>query len=138
MAPVGKTFTHATAAARSLIHAIVLGLSATGEVFGMQTIVVNPPAAAARAPDSIVSLCVKPGSRRCTCRSIKPGATIRLLASISSISDLGFRCNDLSVFDIKIRDFGPLVRGIDNPAITDYHRAHSIGERTACPERLLH
>ena len=42
--------------ARSLIHAIVPGLSATGEVFGMQTMVVNPPAAAARAPDSIVSL----------------------------------------------------------------------------------
>ncbi len=56
MAPVGKTFTQAVAAARSLIHAIVLGLSAAGEVFGMQTIVVNPPAAAARAPDPIVSL----------------------------------------------------------------------------------
>jgi len=56
IAPVGKTFTHATSAARSLIHAIVAGLSATGEVFGMQTIVVNPPAAAARAPDPIVSL----------------------------------------------------------------------------------
>jgi hypothetical protein len=56
IAPVGKTCTHATAAARSLIHAIVLGLSATGEVFGMQTTVVNPPAAAARAPDSMVSL----------------------------------------------------------------------------------
>ena len=42
--------------ARSLIQAIVLGLSAAGDVFGMQTIVVNPPAAAARAPDSIVSL----------------------------------------------------------------------------------
>ena len=56
IAPVGKTLTQATAAARSLIHAMVLGLSATGEVFGMQTTVVNPPAAAARAPDSIVSL----------------------------------------------------------------------------------
>jgi len=54
--PVGKTLTHATAAARSLIHAMVLGLSAVGEVFGIQTTVVNPPAAAARAPDSIVSL----------------------------------------------------------------------------------
>ena len=66
IAPVGRTFTHALAAARSLIQAIVLGLSATGEVFGMQTTVVNPPAAAARAPDSIVSFQPKPGSRRCT------------------------------------------------------------------------
>src|SRR5205085_2192544 len=64
IAPVGKTFTHATAAARSLIHAMVLGLSAAGEVFGMQTTVVNPPAAAAPAPDSIVSLWLNPGSRR--------------------------------------------------------------------------
>src|SRR6516162_7168109 len=56
IAPVGKTFTHAASAARSLIHAIVAGLSAVGEVFGIQTIVVNPPAAAARAPDAIVSL----------------------------------------------------------------------------------
>jgi hypothetical protein len=84
IAPAGRTFTQATSAARSLIQAIVLGLSATGEVFGMQTIVVNPPAAAARAPLSIVSFHPKPGSRRWTWRSIRPGETMRLLASISS------------------------------------------------------
>src|SRR5436189_3100127 len=94
IAPVGKTFTHAVSPARSLIHAIVLGLSAAGEVFGIQTIVVNPPAAAARAPDSIVSLWPNPGSRRCTCMSIKPGHTMRLLALISSISDFGLRNAD--------------------------------------------
>src|SRR2546430_12738145 len=82
IAPVGNTFTQATPAARSLIHAIVLGPSATGEVLGMQTIVVNPPAAPARAPDAIVSFQPKPGSRRWTWRSIKPGETMRLLASI--------------------------------------------------------
>ena len=54
--PVGRTLTHAASVARSLIQAIVAGLSAAGEVFGMQTMVVNPPAAAARAPDAIVSL----------------------------------------------------------------------------------
>ena len=52
----GKTRTLATSAALSLIQAIVPGLSGTGAVFGMQTTVVNPPAAAARAPDSMVSL----------------------------------------------------------------------------------
>ena len=36
----------------------------------------NPPAAAARDPLSMVSACSKPGSRRCTCMSMKPGATI--------------------------------------------------------------
>jgi hypothetical protein len=55
---------HATSAARFLIHAIVLGLSAAGEVFGIQTTVVNPPAAAARDPDSIVSFQLNPGSRK--------------------------------------------------------------------------
>jgi hypothetical protein len=56
IAPVGKTLTHALSVARSLIQVMVAGLSAAGEVFGMQTMVVNPPAAAARAPDAIVSL----------------------------------------------------------------------------------
>ena len=64
--PVGRTLTQATSAARFLIQAIVPGLSATGEVFGMQTMVVNPPAAAARPPDSIVSFQPKPGSRKWT------------------------------------------------------------------------
>src|SRR5438874_6169087 len=56
IAPVGRTFTLAVSRARSLIQVMVLGLSATGEVLGIQTTVVNPPAAADRAPDAIVSL----------------------------------------------------------------------------------
>src|SRR5689334_17740641 len=47
----------------------------------MQQTDVNPPAAAARDPLSIVSACSNPGSRRCTCMSMKPGATIRPPAS---------------------------------------------------------
>ena len=42
----------------------------------MQQMDVNPPAAAAREPVSMVSACSMPGSRRCTCMSMKPGATI--------------------------------------------------------------
>src|SRR3954454_20967807 len=87
IAPVGKTLTQDVSKARSLIQAIVLGLSATGAVFGMQTTVVNPPAAAARAPEAIVSLWENPGSRRWTCISINPGATIKPDASIVSIFD---------------------------------------------------
>jgi hypothetical protein len=37
-----------------------------GEVFGMQTIVVNPPLAAARVPVAMVSFADCPGSRKCT------------------------------------------------------------------------
>src|SRR5579883_164947 len=50
----------------------------------MAQIVANPPAAAARDPVSIVSACSKPGSRRCTCMSIKPGAATRPVASRTS------------------------------------------------------
>src|ERR1039458_3919975 len=52
-----------------------------GDVFGMQQMDVKPPAAAALEPDSIVSAYSKPGSRRCTCMSMKPGATMRAVAS---------------------------------------------------------
>src|SRR5215467_9824890 len=61
-----------------------MALSFTGFVFGMQQIDVNPPAAAARLPLSIFSACSNPGSRRCTCMSMKPGATIMPLASNTS------------------------------------------------------
>ena len=47
----------------------------TGRVFGMQQIVVNPPAAAARVPVWMSSLYSCPGSRRCVCRSMSPGTT---------------------------------------------------------------
>src|SRR5213593_191034 len=52
-----------------------------GSVFGMHAIEVKPPAAAARVPLSIVSLCSCPGSRRCTCMSTSPGHTHRPVAS---------------------------------------------------------
>src|SRR5437879_1857747 len=50
-------------------------LSVTGSVFGIAQIAVNPPAAAARAPLATVSSSSLPGSRRCTCRSTRPGVT---------------------------------------------------------------
>src|SRR5947208_1708373 len=50
----------------------------------MQQMEVKPPAAAARAPVSMVSACSMPGSRRCTCMSMKPAATTRPDASSTS------------------------------------------------------
>src|SRR5512134_1560502 len=41
----------------------------------MQATAVNPPATAASVPVAMVSFCSWPGSRRCTCMSISPGAT---------------------------------------------------------------
>src|SRR6202040_1510334 len=48
--------------------------STGGSVFGSATIVVTPPAAAARPPLSIDSMCSAPGSRNCTRMSTSPGA----------------------------------------------------------------
>ena len=42
---------------------------------------VKPPSAAARLPVSMVSASSRPGSRRCTCRSTKPGVTMQPVAS---------------------------------------------------------
>ena len=57
------------------MSATVPALSIAGDVFGMQTTEVNPPRAAAAVPVAMVSLAVWPGSRRWTCRSIRPGQT---------------------------------------------------------------
>ena len=50
-------------------------LSFTGFVLGMQQTAVNPPAFAAAVPAVMVSLYSYPGSRRCTCMSMRPGTT---------------------------------------------------------------
>ena len=95
IAPVVKTFTQALVG-RRLIDAIVLGLSTTGDVFGMQTTLVNPPAAAARVPVSMVSL--PTGRARADARECRSGRddTTRPLASmISSNSDSGCRAAPL-------------------------------------------
>ena len=52
---------------------MTFALSLTGVVFGMQATAVKPPATAAAVPVATVSLCSWPGSRRCTCMSMKPG-----------------------------------------------------------------
>ena len=74
-APVTKTLTHASARAFSWIHVTTLGLSTEGEVFGMQTTLVKPPAAAARAPVAMVSLA--PGPARGDGRACRSGRARR-------------------------------------------------------------
>src|SRR5579884_2306846 len=64
-------------------------LAFTGCVLGMQQMEVKPPAAAAREPLSMVSACSKPGSRRWTCMSMKPGATMSWEASNTSAPAVG-------------------------------------------------
>lgn len=60
------------------MYCVTPALSFTGEVFGMQATAVKPPVTADRVPVATVSLCSWPGSRRCTCMSIRPGVITRL------------------------------------------------------------
>src|SRR5690349_14870395 len=80
-APMGHTWTLAATFARSRMKRVTLALSLTGLVLGMQQTAVNPPRAAASVPVAMVSEDSWPGSRRCACRSMKPGATINPVAS---------------------------------------------------------
>ena len=78
--------TLARAAALSSTSLTASTQSAGGAVFGMASRVVTPPRAAAAAPVASSSLCVWPGSLRCTCRSTSPGKTVspRRSASLSA------------------------------------------------------
>src|SRR5208282_3337753 len=79
-AAIGKTLTTAVRSGlRS--HSTDSTESTTGTVLGMVQTEVKPPAAAAAVPVAIVSLYAWPGSRRCACRSMKPGATMSPRAS---------------------------------------------------------
>jgi hypothetical protein len=49
------------------------GLSTMGSVFGIITIPVKPPAAAAAEPLSMLSSSSRPGVRQWACTSTKPG-----------------------------------------------------------------
>src|SRR5215471_14315600 len=84
-APMGHTRTWPRALARSTIKRVMEALSLTGLVLGMQQTAVKPPRAAALVPVSMVSEFSWPGSRRWTCMSMKPGATMRPLASKISV-----------------------------------------------------
>ena len=66
------------------MSATVPAVSMAGDVLGMHTTEVKPPRAAAAVPLAMFSFAVCPGSRKCTCRSIKPGQTTRPLTSILS------------------------------------------------------
>src|SRR6185503_16011777 len=69
----------------------------------MQQMEVKPPAAAARAPVSIVSECSMPGSRRCTCMSMKPGATTSPAASKTGASECSRCCPSPAIRPFSIR-----------------------------------
>ena len=87
MAPMGKTWAAPSRRARSMMKSVTDWLSLTGAVLAIQQTDVNPPRAAARVPVAIVSMSSRPGSRRWTCRSTKPGQTTLPRASRTRSAD---------------------------------------------------
>src|SRR5215470_5656268 len=85
-APIGYTRARFASAAFLRMYSVTPALSLTGAVLGMQATAVNPPATAAAVPVATVSLCSCPGSRRCTCMSIRPGHTIRPLGISTTVT----------------------------------------------------
>ncbi len=75
IAPAGSTRANPASRPRAATNRATAAVSQTGLVFGIATTVVTPPAAAARVPVAMVSFPSSPGSRRCTCRSTRPGST---------------------------------------------------------------
>ena len=67
----------------------VCSVTVSGSVFGISKTAVTPPIAALREPVSRSSLCVSPGSRKCTCVSITPGRMCSPLQSITSAAEPG-------------------------------------------------
>ena len=113
------------------MSATVPALSMAGDVFGMQTTEVNPPRAAAAVPLAMFSLAVWPGSRKCTCKSIRPGQTIFPVASKRSISfgGLGGKIfadgGDFSVENQNIRHGIELIGGVNDASAGEKQRIHA-------------
>ena len=75
IAAMGCTLTSAVSRARRRMKSTSATSSITGSVLGMQTMVVTPPAAAARLAVASVSRCSCPGSPVNTIMSMRPGAS---------------------------------------------------------------
>ena len=83
-APTGHRLIRSSRRASRRRNSMSARESDTGLVLGIGQTPVKPPASAARRPLSIVSLYSKPGCRRWTCTSIRPGSTSLPRASITS------------------------------------------------------
>ena len=96
--------------------------SFTGAVFGIVHTDVNPPAAAAAVPVAIVSLCACPGSRKCTCMSMNPGATIkpaRVDSFFRTLVELRPNRRDLPIANKNVRGPIDLIRWINHMTATN-------------------
>ena len=80
---------HSRAAARRFVSSASTDVVAGTLLSGMSTIVVTPPAAAARVACTKPSQSVRPGSLTCTWESTRPGRTTRSPASMTPLMTCG-------------------------------------------------
>ena len=95
-------------------------LSFTGLVFGMHATAVKPPATAEATPVATVSLCSCPGSRRCTCMSMKPGHTISPAGTIDDLGAVRLQVladiRDAIAVDQHVEHAVPAIGRVDDPS----------------------
>ena len=106
-------------------------------MLGIATIAVNPPSAAARLPVSIVSASSRPGSRRCTWRSTKPGDD----DAAGCVEDLVVagvavqRWADLDDAAVVDGDVGATLTGlVEHRAATNHDAAHDTSPFKSLPD----
>ncbi len=107
----------------------VARLSIAGSVLGMAQTVVKPPRAAAFVPVSIVSLYSKPGSRRCVCRSTKPGVTSRPRASKTRAPGASMTFSTRAttpILDQEVAHVVDAVGRVEHPAAANDEAAHRM------------
>ena len=83
-APIGKTSQYPASRPSRQTCSTTPAVSATGSVLAIACTAVKPPSAAACVPVSTVSASSRPGSRRCVCRSTRPGRATSPVASTTS------------------------------------------------------
>ena len=116
-APIGKTLQLPARWACWMTNSAAACVSRAGSVFGMQATDVTPPATAAAVPVAMVSSSSRPGSRRWTCMSIRPGETISPVQSrIRSAVRAGCGAEDDAVGEPEVGDGVEVARRVDHAA----------------------
>ena len=112
-----------------MTNSAAMRVSIAGSVFGMHATDVTPPATAAAVPVAIVSSSSRPGSRRWTCMSIRPGETISPVQSRvrSARARLRADAEDRAVGEPQVGDGVEVLRRVDDPAVAKEKGAHEGG-----------
>src|SRR6188768_2197374 len=133
-APMGYTRARPAAAALARMYAVTFASSLTGVVFGMHATAVNPPATAEAVPVATVSLCSCPGSRRCTCMSMRPGQSTSPAGTSTTVAPSTGRLRPtFAIRSPSIRmsnaPSSPLAGSTTRPPLSSFFMFGSAGEQ---------